>query len=584
MRKILGRLLNLAGFQRQLTKLFRYLDSAPQSQKSFRWICKNRTWYYVLRARELRLKGDDHTAFITLMMGQRCTKNDSAIYLGLSALYRDNNNIVAAHTHLSIANILNPGYSTIRLLTFESDAGLLEAGSKTMEKVLDFPESIIRNHISMLNRISIFYPEHTAKLDNLRRKIKIYTESSSNSSSIALTKAINLAISNRFVDTASNLRSNAKVRIFPKTLRLLDRLIIDLGKYQNLLDLCWRNETSADLHVIYKNQTITLESLDQQNEKIVELFIPAVFFSHPDHEKPTFGTIRTIFLLVINYLMRSPNLVIVPRFQLYWNQCMPKTKDCYVISYHTSSLNNPRHLHIQESPLAQRCSFDNSGFAGYSSIATNYSVIRNFTHNITHEVLKQHQEKMYETYVSANISKYFQPSSDEIYSFSYVFVVLQVPTDIVSRLAYINGIELLKTVVDHYRGTDVKVVVKRHPFCGSMEVARLLVELEEQGEIIRTTNSIHSVIKNAQMVLTVNSGVGLEALIQGKKVVVTGICDYSYAAFTAKKSSELREIISSPLGANMGRIQKFLYFYIYQFTFSCENPESIDHYFSRWLK
>jgi Capsule polysaccharide biosynthesis protein len=566
MHRFLVHLSNFAVLQQRLINLFQYLDTAPQIRKIFQWICKNRTWYYVLKAREFRLRGNDHNAFITLMMGQRCNKNDAKIHLGLSALYRDNCNVMAAHTHLKIANILKPGYSTIRLLAFESDNGLLTAGSKTMEKALNLAESIIYNHVTILNRVSIFYPEHADKLDLIRLNIKKNTESITSSSPLVVSRAVNLAIANRLLNNAHTLSVKSKAEIHPKTLKLLNRLTNDLGQYQHLLELCWPNETSANLKAFYKNQSISLKEINCQNYKIVELFIPAVFFSHPDSEKPTFNTVRKIFLSIIDCLLEIPNLVIIPRFQLYWNQCIPKTKDCYIISYHTKARDNPRHLHIQESPLAGRCSFDSSGFAGYSSIVADHSVIKNFTNGITDQLLKQHQEEMYKTYVSTNISKYFQPLSDEILSFPYVFVVLQIPTDIVSQLAYIPGIEMLKIVVDHYRGTETKVLVKRHPFCRSMGISKFLDELEAREDIIRTNNSIHSIIKSANLIITVNSGVGLEALIQGKKVVVTGACDYAYAAITVKSSKELEDALSIFPIPNDRLIQQFLYFYFYYFT------------------
>jgi Capsule polysaccharide biosynthesis protein len=584
MRNFTIQLSNFGAFKRRLLKLFHYLDSAPQIQETFQWLCKNKAWYYVLRARELRLKGHDHVAFVTLMLGQRCIKNDANIHLGLAALYRDDCNLSAAHTQLKVANILKPGYSTIRLLAFESDSGFVAEGSKTMESVLAFPKSITHRHVTILNRVSIFYPEHADKLDLLRLEIKRTLESCQNSASMPPSKAINLAISNRLIDTANNLRKNKNKRIPANTLELLDRLTSDLGNYHHLLELCWENETSANLTALYRNKPTCLKTLDQQEHKTVELFIPAVFFSNPDREKPTFDTVRKIFILVINYLIEVPNIVIVPRFQLYWNQCTPKTKDCYVISYHTSARYNPRHIHIQESPLAERCSFDGSGFAGHSSIAADYSVIKTFTNNIPDQTLRHHQDEIYKYYVSGNISKYFQPLSDEIYSEPYVFVVLQIPTDIVSRLAYIDGTEMLRTVVDHYRGTDTKVIVKRHPFCGSMKVAKLLDKLEAEGEIIRTNNSIHAVIKHAKLIVTVNSGVGIEALVQGKTVIVTGACEYMYAAFPVKNSVELRDALSFCPVPNDRLIREFLYFYFHQFTFSFKDRDKIFNKLTQWLK
>jgi hypothetical protein len=584
MNKLIVNFLNFAELQRQLIELFQYLDTTPLIRKTFQWICKNRTWYYILKARDLRLKGNDHTAFVTLTMGQRCSKEDAKVHLELSALYRDDGDVMAAHTHLKIADTLKPGYSTIRLLAFETDSKLLNAGSRTIKRILDLPESILHRHISIINRVSIFYPEFAENLDIIRKNIQNKSECNTSSSPLVISKAIDSCLTNRLFSKASQLRASSRTEIHPKTLKLLNRLVKDFGQHRELLDLCWPNETSVDLMAIFKKQSILLKEIDHQKHKIVELFIPPVFFSHPDCEKPTFNTVRQIFLSVIDYLMLYPDLVLVPRFQLYWNQCIPKTIGCYVISYHTSAQHNPRRLHIQESPLAGRCSLDRSGFAGYSSIATDHSIIKQFTHGITDQTLAHHQEEIYKLYVSNNISKYLQPLSEEILPFPYVFVALQIPTDIVSQLAYISGTEMLQFVVDHYRNTDTKVVVKRHPFCRSMGVSKLLNELEAKGEIIRTTNSIHSLIRNTKLVITVNSGVGLEALIQGKTVVVTGGCDYAYAAITVKNFMELKNVISVCPTPNARLIQQFLYFYIYYFTICSEDRERINSVLDELLR
>src|SRR5690606_11683009 len=103
--------------------------------------------------------------------------------------------------------------------------------------------------------------------------------------------------------------------------------------------------------------------------------------------------------------------------------------------------------------------------------------------------------------------------SDEPFSCDggYVFVPLQMIADEVASLAFIDGLTLVRTLVEVYEGTGVHIVVKRHPYCQSPTVRRTLRRLERQGKILLSNASIHTLIERAEAVYTVNSGVGLEA-------------------------------------------------------------------------
>ncbi|RJJ95293.1 capsular biosynthesis protein, partial [Escherichia coli] len=86
--------------------------------------------------------------------------------------------------------------------------------------------------------------------------------------------------------------------------------------------------------------------------------------------------------------------------------------------------------------------------------------------------------------------------------------------------------------------TSTKVVVKRHPYCNSIEVEKLINELEKEGKIIVSDSSVHHLIKTSKAVITVNSGVGLETVIHNKPVIITGKSDYYYAATAIAKNGQ----------------------------------------------
>ena len=328
--------------------LFQWLYSSQPGKNILSRLFKDSPWFYLLVARTLRQQGNDHDAFMTLMMGQRCPIDDYRIHIRLSELYRDNGDVLAAHTHLKVADVLKFGYSTIRLLTFESDHGLHEEGSKTMARVLKFSPRMVRRHMMMLNRISIYYPEHGDRLNTVRQSLKKSLQTSSYPNSGDLSGAVNTAISNRWLHIALNLSNNRNSELDTNTRSLLTRLTEELGAHQLMLDLAWENETAEDLTAIFRHQSMPLKDVDIRSHRVVELFIPTPFFASPDTEKPTYATIRKTFVEAIRFLMGRKDLVIVPRFQLYWKYCLPKTKSSRVISYHTRALFNPQHLHNQE--------------------------------------------------------------------------------------------------------------------------------------------------------------------------------------------------------------------------------------------
>src|SRR5690606_22091917 len=130
-------------------------------------------------------------------------------------------------------------------------------------------------------------------------------------------------------------------------------------------------------------------------------------------------------------------------------------------------------------------------------------------------------------------------------------------------LASITGVELVRTVAEHYFGSSTKVRVKRHPYCNSMEVQRTLESLSSSNAIELSDASVHDLIGGAKAVFTVNSGVGLEALLHGRPVVITGDCDYSYAVSAYPRTiGELKTCLSGDLNFDRQRTRKLLHYYV----------------------
>lgn len=540
-------------------------------------------WYYINLAQFLRQLGDSRGALDNLMKGVVFHKNDHLFYFRISQILRENYEIAEAHRYLTIADELRPGMNTIMKLCFESDHRLFEHGSNTMLKVLDLPQKMIRSNLNLIDRASIYYPEYKHRLDALRGEIKKEILNSSHENTKSLSKAVAEAIGHRQIRLAGELRSNSDISLSPVVQQRLDRIMNCFGTRLDILDTAWENEISDEIHLFEGGPEISSADARPGSSKIVELFLPPAIFDYPPREKQTHETIRQTFLNVVEILCARNDIKIVPRMQLNWRECFPKTTGAHVISYHTSAEFDRRHLHVQESPFAGNCSFDYSGFAGFSHIARNHQEISEFVRNINPDALDLNQAEIYNRYVTKNISKYEQPEDSKPITGSYVFVALQVVTDVVAKLAWMSGIELLEGVAAYYRGTGTQVVVKRHPFCRSMDVQKCVERLEAAGDVIRTSNSIHEILRNAKLVFTVNSGVGLEALMHGKCVIVSGACDYSYATHPVKTPAELDQILATEPKPDDKRIKELLYFYTKSYAIPSDDVARLSARLSRWL-
>lgn len=562
---------------------FTFMVSHPRGFGTLQFLFSRSRWYYLMLAHVRGKQGDHRAAFRTLMLGQRLAANEPLIHIKLSAIHRDNVNIAAAHTHLRIAELLKPGYSTIRRLTFELDHHLYSEGFRTMEKALGLSVELLRAHLGVLNRVSIYYPEHGPRLAETREILIERLRTETYETSLELSDAVSIAIANRWLRLALEISRNTELELIPNVQARLSRLEKNLGGYLPMLDTAWENEDPDRTTALVGGKAYPLTEISEHGAKVVELFIPPAIFDYPREEKQTHETIRQTFFHIISVLMERTDLAIVPRMQLDWRQCFPKSRG-RIISYHTRAPFDQNRIHVQEAPLAGYCSFDHAGFAGFASTATDHSAIKRFVAGVPDEVLELNHQEMIERFVNANVSKYSQSAESEPIVGNYVFVALQVSTDVVAQLGWMSGMELLESVLNHYRGSGTKVVVKRHPFCRSMKVQECLERWEAAGDITRSNSSIHGILKNAKVVFTINSGVGLEALMHGKAVVVAGSCDYCYATRVAKSRDELHRILEGDLTPDRRRLQEFLYFFVRRFAVPATDSTGIRLRLEEWLE
>jgi capsule polysaccharide modification protein KpsS len=105
-----------------------------------------------------------------------------------------------------------------------------------------------------------------------------------------------------------------------------------------------------------------------------------------------------------------------------------------------------------------------------------------------------------------------------------------------------------------------------------------------EGKIRKTDHSVHDLVSGADTVFTVNSGVGLEALLHRKSVVVTGECDYKYAVAGFASSTEaLLGILRDGCAADETRIMQFLYYYKNFYSIDSSDHGAVESRLQEWL-
>jgi len=515
-----------------------------------------------------------------LLLSQRGCPRRAEILLRIADSYRDAAEPDAAHAYYTAAARINNPYGDMRKLSFESNERLLEQGEATLTRLLTRSVTSLLPYIAMLNRVAVFYPNLATDMARLRLAARDALWREPLQSSATLNSRIRIALGARWIDDATRLQMLGRersIRVAPDNTKRIENIRSALGPMMQVLEAAWDNEDGGALTCLHNGQLLPLTSV---RARAVEFFIPTPFFAFEQSEKITYSTVRSAFRTCFEILAAREDVCIVPRHQTNWQHCRSRGIDLR-ISYHTRGAVDESHMHIQESTLAGRCSIDSSDFAGFATIANDFSLIDTWPASLS-ETLETMQ-RLNQQYIAANISKYDQSQEHASLPRQFVFIPLQLATDVVARLAYIDALTLLRETAKHFSGSKTKVIVKRHPMCTSATLDLALRQLTKNGQVIETRASVHQLIAASTAVITVNSGVGLEAMMHNKPVIVTGGCDYAYAARICRNVDDLHAALARPLTGDSERRLKLLHYYFHRYTVAADNRQALQKRMSDWI-
>lgn len=530
---------------------------------------------------------DQVNAYRILVEAQKKFSPDRQLFMRLGEIFQDDKKITSAHAFFKAARSCYPEYGAVRQLSFEIDNNLILSARATLNNIFLFSNKSLAKFLPVINRASPYFPEYRDLFIKVRGNVKDLFINRSSKLAINPSEQVRIAIKNRWVDVADEIieRHRHTLKPIPKArVDLVNSVKKNIGSLSVLFSLATYNDENFVVKALLNKSSINLNEIPN-NIKIIEVFIPTVFYTDPKEEKPSYGTVREFLSIIYDCLLNTSDLAIVPRNQWNWRKCDLLLDDAYSISYHTNGELNKNHIHIQESTLAGRCSIDYKGYAGFSSLVDK-SKYWDYINDDPDKILSM--EKTVDFYIENNISKYTQSkaSSNFDLTMDYVFIPMQVTTDIVSSLAHINGISLLSIVADFYSGTGMKVLVKRHPYCKSMTMQNLISKLSDAGKIIVVDSSVHELIKGAKAVITVNSGVGLEAILHGKKVIATGVSEYQYALVSnPKNEDELYDALShlDQLVVEQSKRESFLTYYVNDYSLHAHDAVAIQNKIKKWI-
>jgi capsular polysaccharide export protein len=118
-------------------------------------------------------------------------------------------------------------------------------------------------------------------------------------------------------------------------------------------------------------------------------------------------------------------------------------------------------------------------------------------------------------------------SVEELKHQRYIFLPLQVSSDTQIKLhSDIDNIDAIRIAAAKANGAELRLVVKIHPAETDVRAINEIVSLRKEFEFEIVTLPTNDLIRYSDEVITINSTVGLEALLYGKRVTCLGRCFY----------------------------------------------------------
>jgi hypothetical protein len=253
----------------------------------------------------------------------------------------------------------------------------------------------------------------------------------------------------------------------------------------------------------------------------------------------------------------------------------PAPAEGFRISYH--SCGDVRHVwRLKETSIPWFYSFDRLGFSGWSEISVRAESYREGVSAEDEASADAFCTTLVEWLDSGNLSKYRQDSGDLPIDVPFVFFPLQIRDDVVARFARIDPLLALRKAARMAKAAKVPMVIKRHPYCTSRSVGAAISMARLANPYVFVSNgSVNSLLSKCGSVLVANSGVGLEALLRGKKVHSFAAGEYDLASHAINSPDGLYRAFDLSGDGASSLATRFASYYLRRMCFDARDPASI---------
>lgn len=277
-----------------------------------------------------------------------------------------------------------------------------------------------------------------------------------------------------------------------------------------------------------------------------------------------------IFKNIVSFNKPIKTITNMHSYKGHFTKRKPK-KYQMLFSFHSIGKEKFNIFRYKEGYLNDTITYDTEGYSGFASKIHTKDVKK-----ISLERAKKDFKFYEDKYIKQNLSKYIQPSIQNItLPKDYVFFATQTVHDTVMKLSYFEPLKLIQSLIDKFsKQKNISLVIKRHPECNSKEMANILKQASKYDNIYIINASIHTLITNAKAVYTINSGVGFEALLHLKPVVLFGKSDYETACFICKNIEKLN-LIPKLNAKKADYIKQFISYYMSKRNFIIDDKLAV---------
>ncbi len=175
-------------------------------------------------------------------------------------------------------------------------------------------------------------------------------------------------------------------------------------------------------------------------------------------------------------------------------------------------------------------------------------------------------------------SRYAQPKEAETLPQAAVAIFLQSENHRnVGETLYLDRWIMVEATCAAAQGP---VIVKPHPREMETEVFDRLLDIQTRHPNLHIAlGNIHDIIATSDRVVTINSAVGIEALMHEKPVILCGRADFHHIATTVQTAKALTAALTAP--APGPRYAKYLYWYFGQQCLDASAPDLAEQVLGR---